>query len=80
MKDFKVKKTLTLPASDIQWYEVAYPEFELSACMTMLLHAFRDEHEILKATPVNVAQIAAKTVKEEIDEGLIEGVRAPAQE
>lgn len=66
----KVRKTVELPASDLEWFMQAYPEASLSWCLTMLLHNFRTIHHDTGVTPEKVARDSAKELKDQIDDGM----------
>jgi hypothetical protein len=66
----KVRKTVELPASDLEWFQEAYPHASLSWCLTMLLHNFRSIHQDTGVTPAKVAKDSAKELKASVDEGI----------
>lgn len=73
----KVRKTVELPADDLEWFFEAYGGVgdgekgaSLSWCLTMLLHNFRTIHHDTGVTPEKVARDAAKELKEQVDDGM----------
>lgn len=62
-----IRKTVTLPSDDVEWFGRTYGDATLSWAMTMMLHEFRQAHE---KTPQEYAAIAARELKEDIEEEL----------
>lgn len=62
-----VRRMVGLNSDDVDWYERTYGEDRLSWVLAMLLQKFREAHQ---HTPEFYADLAAKTLKEEIEENL----------